>query len=135
MRSALESAPNLHASITALLSFVQTHGARAPVIIKAERDERYLGSASGGGSRGTLIPSHPRSGQAGGHVWRYLSHHRCHAFELRELRSAPRLHSYPIQSPVLEPAYPRRLEHRRSRDGRVRRGAAADEAGKRSVVP
>src|SRR5262245_9645624 len=38
--------------------------------------------------------------QAGGSVWRELSHHRCHAVELHPLRTAPHLRPHAVQVEV-----------------------------------
>src|ERR1700693_5591955 len=72
-------------------------------------NERYSRGSFGGRRRGTALSSHSRSSQARGHLRWHLSHHRHHAFQLPELRPASRLHPYPVQGTVTQPAHPRGL--------------------------
>src|ERR1700722_9167189 len=71
--------------------------------------ERYTRCPSRRRCRRTSFPAYTRSRQAGRTLCRPVPHHRHHAFELHQLRPAPRLHPHPVQGAFAQSPHPRGL--------------------------
>ena len=81
----------------------------------------------------TSLAADPRSRQARRSFRRNVPHHRHHAFQLHQLRSAPRLRSHPIQSAQPQSPHPLRLVSARWAR-RIHRSASAADARFPAVV-
>src|SRR5579862_8592598 len=67
-------------------------------------DAQRAGSATGWWPGRAALAVDAGSRQAGGALWRSVSHHRCDALELPEQRSPPSVCSHAVQSFEPEPA-------------------------------